>query len=130
MLGLFDNAVRPLLRLHHGVSSRLSRRCNRRRSLCTSISPCDGRNDCAHRSLPGRYQPSPLFGGSAPALSVFEACSTFSRLAAGTVSELSYVGRYIEVLQATSLPPRSAPIAIGWSDSCRAQFARVGRRGA
>ena len=37
--------------------------------------------------------------------------------------------RYIEVLQAMSLPPSPAPIATGWSDSCRAGFApAVGQR--
>ena len=30
---------------------------------------------------------------------------------------------YIEVLQSVSLPPRTAPIATGWSDSCRADLA-------
>ena len=34
----------------------------------------------------------------------------------------------IEVLQTTSLPPRSAPTATGWSDSCRAGFAPAKRR--
>ena len=37
--------------------------------------------------------------------------------------------RYIEVLQAMSLPPSPAPTATGWSDSCRAGFApAVGQR--
>ena len=36
--------------------------------------------------------------------------------------------RYIAVLQAMSLPPSPAPIATGWSDSCRAGFAPAGER--
>ena len=36
--------------------------------------------------------------------------------------------RYIGVLQAMSLPPSPAPIATGWSDSCRAGFAPARRR--
>ena len=31
--------------------------------------------------------------------------------------------RFLGVLQAMSLPPSPAPIATGWSDSCRAGFA-------
>ena len=31
--------------------------------------------------------------------------------------------RYTEVLQSKSLPPSTAPIVTGWSDSCRAGFA-------
>ena len=38
------------------------------------------------------------------------------------VAESPKVTRFIEVLQTISLPLSSAPIATGWSDSCRAGF--------
>ena len=68
-------------------------------------------------------------GGSAPASDPFEACSAFTRVAARMVAKSPKATRYIEVLQAMSLPPSPAPIATGWSDSCRAGFApAVGQR--
>ena len=47
------------------------------------------------------------------------------------VAESPKETRYIGVLQTMSLPPSSAPIATGWSDSCRTGFApaRKGRLG-
>ena len=68
-------------------------------------------------------------GGSAPASDPFEACSAFTRVAARMVAKSPKATRYIEVLQAMSLPPSPAPTATGWSDSCRAGFApAVGQR--
>ena len=59
----------------------------------------------------------------------FEACSTFTRVAARMVAEPPRAARYTEVLQSKSLPPSTAPIATGWSDCCRAGFAPAeGRR--
>ena len=58
----------------------------------------------------------------------FEACSTFTRVAAHMVAKPPKAARYIEVLQSKSLPPSTAPIATGWSDSCRAGFAPARRQ--
>ena len=50
-------------------------------------------------------------------------CSAFTRVAARMVARPPKAARFTEVLQAMSLPPLPAPIATGWSDSCRAGFA-------
>ena len=56
----------------------------------------------------------------------FEACSTFTRVAAHMVAKPPKAARCTGVLQSKSLPPSTAPIATGWSDSCRAGFAPAG----
>ena len=61
--------------------------------------------------------------GSASAFARFEACSAFTRVAARMVARPPKAACSIGVLQAMSLPPSPAPIATGWSDSCRAGFA-------
>ena len=81
-----------------------------------------GADRCARRSLPGRWQPSPLFGRVGLRIARFEACSTFTRVAARMVAEPPRAARCTGVLQSKSLPPSTAPIATGWSDSCRAGF--------
>ena len=45
--------------------------------------------------------------------------SVHSRCDARTLAKPPLAARSIEVLQTMSLPPSSAPIATGWSDSCR-----------
>ena len=81
-----------------------------------------------HRSLPGQYQPSPIFRRVGFRIISFEACSAFTVVAARMVAKSPLATRFIGVLQTISLPPPSAPIATGWSDSCRAGFAPA-RRG-
>ena len=78
---------------------------------------------CARRSLPGRWQPSPWNRQVGFSIARFEACSTFTRVAARMVARPPTAARSIGVLQAMSLPPSLAPIATGWNDSCRAGFA-------
>ena len=87
-----------------------------------------GADRCARRSLPGRWQPSPLFGRVGLRIARFEACSTFTRVAARMVAKPPRAARCTGVLQPKSLPPSTAPIATGWSDSCRAGFAPARRR--
>ena len=88
-----------------------------------------GAGRCARRPLPGRWQPSPLFRRVGLRVARFEACSTFTRVAARMVAEPPKAARCTEVLQPKSLPPSAAPIATGWSDPCRAGFAPAeGRR--
>ena len=82
-----------------------------------------GTGRCARRSLPRRWQPSPRRRRVGFRITSFEACSAFTRVAARMVAEPPMATRSIEVLQTMSLPPSSAPIATGWSDSCRAGFA-------
>ena len=82
--------------------------------------PVRGADRCARRSLPGRWQPSPLFGRVGLRDARFEACSTFTRVAAHMVAKPPKAARCTGVLQPKSLPPSTAPIATGWSDSCRA----------
>ena len=65
-------------------------------------------------------------GGSASASLCFEACSAFTRVAARVVAEPPKATRLVGVLRTMSLPPSSAPIATGRSDSCRAGFAPAG----
>ena len=83
---------------------------------------------CIHRSLPGQYQPSPIYRRVGLRIISFEACSAFTVVAARMVAKSPLATRFIGVLQTMSLPPPSAPIASGWSDSCRAGFAPA-RRG-
>ena len=82
-----------------------------------------GAGRCARRPLPDRLQPSPLFRRDGLRIARFEACSTFTRVAARMVAKPPKAARFIEVLQTMSLPPSSAPIATGWNDTCRAGFA-------
>ena len=58
-----------------------------------------GAGRCARRSLPGRCQPSSLFGRIGPRVARFEACSTFTRVAVA-------VGKRV-----TPLPPLRSPHA-------------------
>ena len=58
-----------------------------------------GAGRCARRSLPGRWQPSPLFGRVGLRIARFEACSTFTRVAVA-------VGKRV-----TPLPPLRSPHA-------------------
>ena len=78
---------------------------------------------CLRRSLPDRWQPSPLSGRVGFRIMAFEACTAFTYVAARMVAKLPWAARYVGVLQTMSLPPSSAPTATGWSDSCRAGFA-------
>ena len=87
-----------------------------------------GTGRCSRRSLPVRWQPSPKNRRVGFRITRFEACSAFTRVAARMVAESPKATRYIGVLQAMSLPPSPAPIATGWSDSCRAGFAPAGER--
>ena len=65
-------------------------------------------------------------GGTISAVARFEACSTFTRVAAHMVAKPPRAARCTGALQSKSLPPSTAPIATGWSDSCRAGFAPAG----
>ncbi len=86
-----------------------------------------GTGRCARRSLPGQCQPSPGCRRVGFRITRFEACSAFTRVAARMVAEPPDAARYIGVLQSKSLPPSTAPIASGWSDSRRAGFAPAGK---
>ena len=82
-----------------------------------------GTGRCSRRSLPDRWQPSPLFRRVGFRITRFEACAAFMTLRPSW--SLNRPGRpfVIGVLQPMSLPPSSAPTATGWNDSCRAGFA-------
>ena len=82
-----------------------------------------GTGRCVCRSLPGPWQPSPKNRRVGFRITRFEACSAFTRVAARMVARPPKAARFTEMLQAMSLPPSPAPIATGWSDSCRAGFA-------
>ena len=62
-------------------------------------------------------------GGSASASPVSRPARRSLRVAAHMVAEPPRAARCIGVLQSKSLPPSTAPIATGWSDSCRAGLA-------
>ena len=95
---------------------------------------------CVPPSIPRRSRPvrASLASRPVPAFPVirrvglriarFEACSTFTRVAARMVAKPPRAARCTGVLQSKSLPPSTAPIATGWSDSCRAGFAPARRR--
>ena len=88
-----------------------------------------GTGQCARRSLPSRWQPSPFYRRVGFRITRFEACSAFTKVAARMLAEPPMAALLIGVLQTTSLPPSPAPTATGWSDSCRAGFAPAeGRR--
>ena len=55
-----------------------------------------------------------------PRVARFEAGSTFTRITAHMVVKQPRAARCTEVLQPEPLPPSTAPMATGWSDSCRA----------
>ena len=76
-----------------------------------------GTSRCACRSLPGQWQPSPTYRRVGSRIPGFEACSAFTRVAARMVAGSPKAIRSTEVLRTMSLPPSSAPIATGWSDS-------------
>ena len=76
-----------------------------------------GTSRCACRSLPGQWQPSPTYRRVGSRIPGFEACSAFTRVAARMVAGSPKATRSTEVLRTMSLPPSSAPIATGWSDS-------------
>ena len=78
---------------------------------------------CLRRSLPDRWQPSPISRRVGFRIARFGACSAFTGVAARMVAKPPLAARCIGVLQTMSLPPSSAPTATGWSDSCRAGFA-------
>ena len=78
---------------------------------------------CSCRSLPDRWQPSPLSGRVGFRIMAFEACTAFTYVTARMVAKPPLAARYVRVLQTMALPPSSAPTATGWSDSCRAGFA-------
>ena len=86
-----------------------------------------GTGRCSRRSLPDRWQPSPIPRRVGFRISRFEVCSAFTRVAARMVAEPPRAAR-LGVLRTMSLPPSSAPIATGWSDSCRAGFAPAEER--
>ena len=83
-----------------------------------------GTGRCSRRSLPDRWQPSPIFRRVGFRVTRFEACSAFTS-SLRPVWSLNRPRRpfVVGVLQPMSLPPSSAPTATGWSDSCRAGFA-------
>ena len=88
-----------------------------------------GTGQCARRSLPSRWQPSPFYRRVGFRITRFEACSAFTKVAARMLAEPPMAVLLIGVLQTRSLPPSPAPTATGWSDSCRAGFAPAeGRR--
>ena len=88
-----------------------------------------GTGQCARRSLPSRWQPSPFYRRVDFRITRFEACSAFTKVAARILAEPPMAALLIGVLQTMSLPPSPAPTATGWSDSCRAGFAPAeGRR--
>ena len=78
---------------------------------------------CMCRSLPDRWQPSPISRRVGFRIARFGACSAFTGVAARMVAKPPLAARCIGVLQTMSLPPSSAPTATGWNDSCRAGFA-------
>ena len=78
---------------------------------------------CLRRSLPDRWQPSPISRRVGFRIARFGACSAFTGVAARMVAKPPLAARCIGVLQTMSLPPSSAPTTTGWNDSCRAGFA-------
>ena len=87
-----------------------------------------GTGQCARRSLPSRWQPSPFYRRVGFRITRFEACSAFTKVAARMLAEPPMAALLIAVLQTRSLPPSPAPTATGWSDSCRAGFAPAEER--
>ena len=87
-----------------------------------------GTGQCARRSLPSRWQPSPFYRRVGFRITRFEACSAFTKVAARMLAEPPMAALLIGVLQTRSLPPSPAPTATGWSDSCRAGFAPAEER--
>ena len=93
---------------------------------------------CVPPSIPRRGRPVraslasrpvaafPVIRRVGPRVARFEACSTFTRVAAHMVAKPPRAARCTGVLQSKSLPPSTAPIATGWSDCCRAGFAPAG----
>jgi hypothetical protein len=62
-----------------------------------------------------------------PRITLFEACSAFTHVTACTLAKPSKMALYTEGFShfVTSM---TAPIATGWSKSCRVGFAPTGRR--
>ena len=78
------------------------------------------------RSIPLWWQPSPKFWWVGFRIASFEACSAFTYVTACILAKSLYMTLYIGVFSrfVASTP---APIATGWSDSCRAGFAPAER---
>ena len=83
---------------------------------------------CSRRSLPGRWQPSPSEGAGRLRIARFGACSAFTRVAARMVAEPPKAASLHRSASGHVVPTPPAPIATGWSDSCRAGFAPARRR--
>ena len=59
---------------------------------------------CVHRSLPCRWQPSPYYRRVGFRITLFEACSAFTRVAARMFAEPPMAALFFGVLQTMSLP--------------------------
>ena len=74
---------------------------------------------------PQQQRPSPKFSGVGVRITLFEACSAFTRVTACMLAESPvatlYTRGFVEFVASLD-----APIATGWSDSCRAGFAPAG----
>ena len=99
--------------------------CRRRRRSALRCFWRSGRP--VRASLASRPVPAfPVIRRVGPRVARFEACSTFTRVAAHMGAKPPRAARCTGVLQSKSLPPLTAPIATGWSDSCRAGFTPAG----
>ena len=67
-----------------------------------------------------RLRPSPIKRRVGLHIRVFEACSAFNRI--GPADSLSHLCDLYRSASVASLPPLTAPIATGWSNSYRAGF--------
>ena len=63
-----------------------------------------GTGQCARRSLPSRWQPSPFYRRVGFRITRFEACSAFTKVAARILAEPPMAALLIGVLQTMSLP--------------------------
>jgi hypothetical protein len=74
---------------------------------------------------PQQQRPSPKFSGVGFRITLFEACSAFTRVTACMLAESPVATLYTRGFVEFVASP-DAPIATGWSDSCRAGLSPAG----
>jgi hypothetical protein len=74
---------------------------------------------------PQQQRPSPKFSGVGFRITLFEACSAFTRVTACLLAESPVATLYTRGFVEFVASP-DAPIATGWSDSCRAGLTPAG----
>jgi len=94
------------------------------RSFCTHV---DAITPAAWLCAPvahfqSQQRSSPNFSGLDAHIALFEACSTFTHVSTCVLADPALRDLFHQRLQPVPLPARVAPVASGWSNSCRVGY--------